>query len=156
MDHASVQLRGCPRTCAIIPVEPAVDADWDTEYLDYILSVKVVDSLEEAIDFINLHGSGHTDAILTQNMEAAATFLNKVDSAGVYLNCSTRFADGYRYGFGAEVGIATSKIHARGPMGLEGLTIYKYKLLGSGQTVGDFVGGKEQFTHQPLHRDCPL
>ena len=156
MEAAGVTLKGCERTRALIDVEPACEADWDTEYLDYILSIKLVDSLEEAIDFINRHGSGHTDAIMTQNGEAAARFMNEVDSAGCYLNCSTRFADGFRYGFGAEVGVSTGKIHARGPMGLEGLTIYKYKLLGSGQTVGDFASGKAVYTHKPLNRDCPL
>lgn len=149
---AGVALRGCARTQALIPCEAATDADWDTEYLDYILSVRIVDSLEEAIAHINRHGSGHTDAIVTQDEDAARAFLSRVDSAGVYWNCSTRFADGYRYGFGAEVGIATGKLHARGPMGIEGLCSYKYKLLGHGQTVG----GGVRFTHRPLHRDCPL
>lgn len=121
-----------------------------------MLSIRVVDTLDEAITFINRHGSGHTDAIMTQDQQAASRFLNEVDSAGCYLNCSTRFADGFRYGFGAEVGVSTGKVHARGPMGLEGLTIYKYKLLGSGQTVGDFASGKAAFTHRPLDRDCPL
>ncbi len=156
MEQAGVMLRGCPRTQAIMDVEPANEADWDTEYLDYVLSIRVVDSLDEAIAFINRHGSGHTDAIMTQDPGAAARFLNEVDSAGCYLNCSTRFADGFRYGFGAEVGVSTGKVHARGPMGLEGLTIYKYKLLGSGQIVGDFASGKAAFTHRPLDKDCPL
>ena len=156
MEQAGVRLKGCARTCALIKVDPADEADWDTEYLDYVLSIRIVDSLDEAIAFINRHGSGHTDAIMTQDREAAARFLNEVDSAGCYLNCSTRFADGFRYGFGAEVGVSTGKVHARGPMGLEGLTIYKYKLLGSGQTVGDFASGKAAFTHRPLERDCPL
>lgn len=142
---AGVALRGCARTQALIPCEAATDADWDTEYLDYILSVRIVDSLEEAIAHINRHGSGHTDAIVTQDEDAARAFLSRVDSAGVYWNCSTRFADGYRYGFGAEVGIATGKLHARGPMGIEGLCSYKYKLLGHGQTVG----GGVRFTHRP-------
>lgn len=149
---ARVTLRGCPLTREIIACEPAEDADWDTEYLDYILAVKVVDTLDEAIDHINNHGSGHTDAIVTENREAAKAFLARVDSAGVFHNCSTRFADGYRYGFGAEVGISTGKIHARGPMGIEGLCTYKYKLLGHGQTVG----GNVIYTHRPLERDCPL
>lgn len=156
MEQAGVRLKGCERTRAIIGAEPASDADWDAEYLDYVLSIRVVDTLDEAIAFINRHGSGHTDAIMAQDQEAASRFLNEVDSAGCYLNCSTRFADGFRYGFGAEVGVSTGKVHARGPMGLEGLTIYKYKLLGSGQTVGDFASGKAAFTHRPLDRDCPL
>lgn len=156
MEEAGVALRGCVRTREIINVEPADDADWDTEYLDYILSVRVVDSLDEAIAHINRHGSGHTDAIVTGDRDAAARFLAEVDSAGVFVNCSTRFSDGYRYGFGAEVGISTNKIHARGPVGLEGLLIYKYKLLGGGQIVADFASGKERFTHRALGENCPL
>lgn len=149
---AGVSLRGCERTRQILPCEPATDADWDTEYLDYMLSVKVVDSLQEAISHINRHGSGHTDAIVTANEAAARAFLAQVDSAGVYWNCSTRFADGFRYGFGAEVGISTGKLHARGPMGIEGLCTYKYKLIGSGQTVGEGV----RYTHRPMAKACPL
>ena len=152
LGNAHVSLRGCPRTQAIIPCAPASDADWDTEYLDYILSIKIVDSLEEAVAHINAHGSGHTDAIVTDNEAAARMFLQRVDSAGVFWNCSTRFADGYRYGFGAEVGVATGKLHARGPMGIEGLCTYKYKLLGHGQTVGEGI----RFTHKPLAAPCPL
>ena len=156
MDAAHVRLLGCEKTRAVIPVAPATEADWDTEYLDYVLSIRVVPSLEAAISHINTHGSGHTDAIVTQDAQAAAAFLNGVDSAGVYWNCSTRFADGFRYGFGAEVGIATGKVHARGPMGLEGLTIYKYKLLGNGQTVADVAEGREVYTHRDQDEDCPL
>lgn len=156
MDSAGVRLLGCPRTMRIIPVEEATDEDWDTEYLDYVLSVRVVDSLADAISHINTHGSSHTDAIVTEDDGAAARFLREVDSAGVFYNCSTRFADGYRYGFGAEVGIATGKLHARGPVGLEGLLSYKYKLLGSGQIVADFASGSMSFTHRALGEDCPL
>ena len=145
-----VELRGDQRTRAIIPCAPAAEEDWDTEYLDAILSIKIVDSLEEAIDHINRHGSHHTDAILAQNKSAQDRFLAAVDSAGVYVNCSTRFADGYRYGFGAEVGISTGKLHARGPVGLEGLCTYKYQLIGSGQTVEDTVTGKLQYTHRDI------
>lgn len=152
MKAAGVTLRGCPRTQAMIDCEAADDADWDTEYLDYTLSVMVVDSLEEAIAHINAHGSGHTDAIVTEDEAAARTFLSRVDSAGVYHNCSTRFADGFRYGFGAEVGVSTGKIHARGPMGIEGLCTYKYKLLGKGHTLG----GGVTFTHKPLAKECPM
>lgn len=145
-----VELRGCPETLKLISVNPASDDDWDEEYNDLILSIKIVASAEEAIEFINRHGSRHTDAILTENRETAALFLRKVDSASVYHNCSTRFADGFRYGFGAEVGISTHKIHARGPVGLEGLTIYKYLLHGDGQIVGDYVSGKSSFHYKDL------
>lgn len=120
------------------------------EYLDLICSVKAVGSVEEAVDHINRFGSHHTDCILTQNGEAAEYFMQMVDSAGVYRNCSTRFADGFRYGFGAEVGISTSKIHARGPVGLEGLVTYKYRLYGQGQIVGDYASGKSQFHFKNL------
>lgn len=145
-----VELRGCPETLKLISVNPASDDDWDEEYNDLILSIKIVASAEDAIEFINRHGSRHTDAILTENRETAALFLRKVDSASVYHNCSTRFADGFRYGFGAEVGISTHKIHARGPVGLEGLTIYKYLLHGDGQIVGDYVSGKSSFHYKDL------
>lgn len=123
---------------------------WSFEYGDKILSVKIVNSLEEAIEHINTYGSGHTDSIITKNIENAEKFMNEVDSAGVYFNASTRFADGFRYGFGAEVGISTNKTHARGPVGLEGLTIYKYKLIGNGHIVGDYVTGEKQFHHKDL------
>lgn len=145
-----VEIRGDERTRAVIACEPATDADWDTEYLDAILSIKIVDSVEEAIAHINRHGSHHTDAILTRDEAAQQKFLSGVDSAGVYVNCSTRFADGFRYGFGAEVGIATGKLHARGPVGLEGLCTYKYQLLGAGQTVAETVNGTIQYTHRDL------
>lgn len=123
---------------------------WDFEYSDKILAYKFVENLDEAIEHINLYGSGHTDAIVTDNISNAEIFMNRVDSAGVYHNASTRFADGYRYGFGAEVGISTSKTHARGPVGLEGLTIYKYKLFGNGQIVDDYATCKCKFTHVDL------
>ncbi|MCR5268957.1 MAG: glutamate-5-semialdehyde dehydrogenase [Lachnospiraceae bacterium] len=119
--------------------------DFAKEYLDLIISVKLVDGVDEAITHINRFGSHHTDAIITQNPETAEKFLHLVDSAGCYVNCSTRFSDGFRYGFGAEVGISTSKLHARGPVGLEGLTTYKYKLYGNGQTVGEYADGTKQF-----------
>ena len=122
-----------------------IDESEFKEYLALIVSAKLVGGVDEAIDHINLHGSHHTDAIITENSETADRFLQLVDSAGVYQNCSTRFADGFRYGFGAEVGISTSKIHARGPVGLEGLVTYKYKLVGHGQIVGDYASGKSQF-----------
>lgn len=123
---------------------------WAHEYGDKILAFKTVKSVEEAIEHINTYGSGHTDSIITKSVENAEKFMNKVDSAGVYFNASTRFADGFRYGFGAEVGISTNKTHARGPVGLEGLTIYKYKLVGNGNIVGDYVCGERQFHHRDL------
>lgn len=123
---------------------------WDFEYSDKILAYKAVENVEEAINHINKYGSGHTDAIVTDNIEHAERFLNEVDSAGVYYNASTRFSDGYRYGFGAEVGISTNKTHARGPVGLDGLTIYKYKLYGTGQIVKDYADGIKKFTHKNL------
>jgi glutamate-5-semialdehyde dehydrogenase len=146
------RLRGCERTAAVIDVEPASEQDWKTEYLDYILSIKVVDGLDEAIEHINRYGSGHTDAIVTADRDKAEKFMSLVDSANVLWNCSTRFSDGFRYGFGAEVGISTNKIHARGPVGLEGLVIYKYKLLGSGQIVADYSGEntKKKFKHKKI------
>lgn len=123
---------------------------WDTEYGDKILSVKIVDDIEQAIAHINKYGSGHTDCIITNDLNNAERFMNEVDSAGVYHNVSTRFADGFRYGFGAEVGISTNKTHARGPVGLEGLTIYKYKLFGKGQIVDDYAKGIKQFHHRDI------
>nr|SIP63095.1 Gamma-glutamyl phosphate reductase (EC 1.2.1.41) [uncultured bacterium] len=145
-----VELRGDERTQAIIDCIPATEQDWATEYLDAILSIKIVDSIEEAIAHINRYGSHHTDAIIAQDETAQRRFLMEVDSAGVYVNCSTRFADGFRYGFGAEVGISTGKLHARGPVGLEGLCTYKYHLIGSGQTVRDTATGRVQYTHRDL------
>ena len=120
---------------------------WHHEYLDYKVSIKIVDGLDEAIDHINTYGSGHTDAIITENTDAAEKFMQTVDSSSVMVNCSTRFADGFRYGFGAEVGVSTSKIHARGPVGLEGLVSYKYRLIGHGDIVGDYASGKKSFKH---------
>jgi glutamate-5-semialdehyde dehydrogenase len=151
LEEQGVELRGCDRTASIIDVKPATEKDWATEYLDYILSIKVVSSLDEAIDHINRYGSGHTDAIVTANKENAAKFMDLVDSANVFTNCSTRFSDGFRYGLGAEVGISTNKIHARGPVGLEGLVIYKWKLLGTGQIVADYSGpNAKRFTHKKI------
>ena len=147
-----VELRGCERTRAIIPAVPASDEDWRTEYLDYTLAIRVVDSLDDAVEHINQYGSGHTDAIVTACAKTAETFMNLVDSGNVFWNCSTRFSDGFRYGLGAEVGISTNKIHARGPVGLEGLMIYKWKLKGTGQVVADYAEGRRAFTHRPLSR----
>lgn len=123
---------------------------WDFEHSDVILSYKFVENIYEAISHVNKYGSGHTDAIVTDNISNAEKFMNEVDSAGVYHNVSTRFSDGYRYGFGAEVGISTNKTHARGPVGLDGLTIYKYKLYGKGQIVKDYAEGVKTFTHKNL------
>ena len=123
---------------------------WAHEYGDKILAFKIVKNLDDAINHINKYGSGHTDCIITKDIPNAEKFMNNVDSAGVYFNVSTRFADGFRYGFGAEVGISTNKTHARGPVGLEGLTIYKYRLIGSGQVVSDYVEGRKQFHHRDL------
>jgi glutamate-5-semialdehyde dehydrogenase len=148
--EGQVQLRGCRETKNIIPVQDASQEDHQTEYLDYILSVKVVHSLEEAIKHINRYGSHHTDCIVTEDSQAKDFFFSLVDSAGVYQNCSTRFADGYRYGFGAEVGISTGKLHARGPVGLEGLVTYKYQLTGNGHVVSDYAQGKKAFHFQNL------
>ncbi len=135
---------------AFIDNTPMSEEDFHTEYLGLTASVKLVDGVEEAVDHINRYGSHHTDAIMTENGDTAEYFMQRVDSAGVYQNCSTRFADGFRYGFGAEVGISTSKIHARGPVGLDGLVTYKYRLYGSGQIVGDYAGGKAQFHFKDL------
>jgi len=134
MKRAGVELRGCERTRAIVPsAKPARDADWDTEFLDLVLAVKVVDSLDEALAHIARHGSGLADAIVTSDNEAATRFQHEVDSATVYVNASTRFTDGFEFGFGAETGISTNRLHARGPMGLRELTIYKYLVTGNGQ-----------------------
>lgn len=132
-DKAHTELKGCKRTQAIIDVANATDEDYDTEYLANILNIKVVDGVEGAIEHIVRFSSGHSEAIITQNVTAAETFLNAIDAAAVYLNASTRFTDGGAFGFGAEVGISTNKLHARGPMGIEGLTTYKFKIYGSGQ-----------------------
>ncbi len=132
--EASVDIRGCDHTRQIVPdVTAATEEDWRTEYLDLILAVKVVDSLDAAIAFINTYGTGHSDAIVTQRYDHARRFQAEVDSAAVYVNASTRFTDGYEFGFGAEVGISTNRLHARGPMGLRELTTYKYVISGDGQ-----------------------
>lgn len=150
-DKAGVELRGDDKTRAIIDCKPATPQDWATEYNDMILSIKVVEGLAEAIEHINQYGSGHTDAIVTEDEQAAGKFMSLVDSANTFWNCSTRFADGFRYGLGAEVGISTNKIHARGPVGLEGLMIYKWQLTGTGQIVANYAGENgKSFTHKPL------
>ena len=152
LDEKGVAIRGCDATRAILgSAGAASEEDWKTEYLDLILSVRVVESLAEAVDHINRYGSRHTDAIVTADEAAAQTFLSRVDAASVMWNASTRLADGFRYGFGAEVGIATDKIHARGPVGLEGLVTYKYQLEGNGHLVSDYEGADARaFLHRPL------
>ncbi len=150
LDQKQVEIRGTEEIAGVISCEKATAEDNTREYLDYILSVKPVEDVYEAIDHINYFGSHHTDCIVTENAQTAETFMDLVDSAGVYQNCSTRFADGYRYGFGAEVGISTGKIHARGPVGLEGLVSYKYKLYGQGQIVEDYASGAKQFHFKDL------
>lgn len=147
--NAGVELRGDEMSRSLVTwMKPATEEDWSTEYLALILSVKVVDDLAAAIAHINRFGSHHTDAIVTEDASAAELFQRRVDSADVFWNASTRFADGYRFGLGAEVGISTSKIHARGPVGLEGLTIYKWLLSGQGDTVAPFADGRRAFTHR--------
>ena len=145
-----IRYRCDERSMGLIDCEPATDEDFRTEYLDYILSIKVVDDIDEAINHINTYGSHHTDCIITEDKDSAEKFMSLVDSAGVYQNCSTRFADGFRYGFGAEVGISTGKLHARGPVGLDGLVTYKYKLIGDGQIVADYSSGKSEFKFRDL------
>lgn len=143
-----VKLLGDEAARKLIDIEAATEEDWDTEYNDYILSIKVISGLSEAVEFINTHGSHHTDCILTSNKKNADTFMKNIDSSSAMWNCSTRFADGFRYGFGAEVGISTGKIHSRGPVGLEGLTIYKYYLTGDGHCVKPYADGEKEFTHK--------
>ena len=138
------------RSMGLIPCEEATEEDFKTEYLDYILSIKIVDDIDEAIAHINRYGSHHTDCIITEDKDSADKFMALVDSAGVYQNCSTRFADGFRYGFGAEVGISTGKIHARGPVGLDGLVTYKYKLVGEGHVVADYANGNATFKFKDI------
>ena len=157
LTNKGVELRGCERTVRLIDVKPAIEEDWRTEYLDLILSIKVVDSLEDAVDHINRYGSRHTDVIVTADKDRGGRFMDYVDSACVFMNCSSRFNDGFRFGLGAEVGISTSKIHARGPVGLEGLVIYKWRLIGKGNVVADYSGKDARtFTHRPLKKDFKL
>ncbi|MEF9896576.1 MAG: glutamate-5-semialdehyde dehydrogenase, partial [Clostridia bacterium] len=133
----NVEIHGCSATCALVPHGiPATESDWDAEFGDYILAAKTVRNLDEALDFIARHGTGHSECIVTENEKAAEQFLNGVDAAAVYWNASTRFTDGFEFGLGAEIGISTQKLHARGPMGLEELTSYKYQVIGTGQTRG--------------------
>lgn len=152
LQKLNVELRGDERTREIVPkIATATEEDWETEYSDLILSIQVVDSLEDAIAHINNYGSKHTDAIITEDAEAAQTFLALVNAAGVYHNCSTRFADGFRYGFGAEVGISTQQMPPRGPVGLEGLVTYKYQMIGNGHIVATYTGADAKpFTFKDL------
>ncbi|MFZ7120835.1 MAG: glutamate-5-semialdehyde dehydrogenase [Eubacteriaceae bacterium] len=153
MDKKNVELVGCKKVKEIIDVGAATEEDWKSEYLDYKLSIKIVDDLNEAINHINTYGSGHTDAIITNIKENVEEFMNLVDSGNVFWNCSTRFSDGFRYGFGAEVGISTNKIHARGPVGLDGLLIYKYKMKGNGHIVSDYQNQTKTFKHEKINKD---
>ncbi len=148
--ESDVLIKGDDATRQVIDAEIATDEDFRTEYLDYIVSIKVVGDMDEAIDHINTYGSHHTDCIITENTETCKNFMMLVDSAGVYNNCSTRFADGFRYGFGAEVGVSTGKLHARGPVGLDGLVTYKYELFGKGQVVSDYAEGRKKFHFRNL------
>lgn len=156
-DKSGVELRGDEQTQAIIDIAPATEDDWSCEYNDLILSIRIVEDMEDAIEHINSYGSHHTDTIVTEDKESAQQFLDLVDSAGVFWNASTRFADGFRYGLGAEVGISTNKIHARGPVGMEGLIIYKWKLIGNGHAVADFGDDqKKVLTDKAIKKNCPL
>jgi glutamate-5-semialdehyde dehydrogenase len=158
LDLVNVELIGDDSTRKVISIPQASEKDWSTEYNDLKLSIKIVDSVDDAIMHINKYGSRHTDSIITKNKNIAKKFMKRIDSANVFWNCSTRFSDGYRYGLGAEVGISTSKIHARGPVGVEGLVIYKWKLIGNGNIVADYVGSspKKKFTHKKLDKGFPL
>jgi glutamate-5-semialdehyde dehydrogenase len=152
-DKAGVEVRGCSRTQELAlgqHVIPATVEDWKKEYSDLIVSIKVVDGVNEAIEHINRYGSRHTESIVTESHDVASRFMEFVDAANVFQNASTRFSDGFRYGLGAEVGISTGKLHARGPVGLEGLTIYKYKLFGKGQTVASYSKGQRTFKHRSI------
>ncbi len=154
LEQNSVKIYGDETVLQIIDVEPATEEDWKTEYLDYIVSIKIVPSLKDAIAHINTYGSGHTDVIVTGDKKRAVEFMDHVDTADAFWNCSSRFADGFRFGLGAEVGISTNKIHARGPVGLEGLMIYQWRLIGNGQMVKDYVGESARpFTHIPLNKE---
>ena len=146
----SVEVRATEDIREVIDCEVATEEDFATEYLDLIISVKAVKDIDEAIEHINKYGSHHTDCIITEDAEAEDKFMSYVDSAGVYCNCSTRFADGFRYGFGAEVGISTSKLHARGPVGLEGLCTYKYKMHGNGHIVAEYADGTKSFNFKDI------
>jgi glutamate-5-semialdehyde dehydrogenase len=156
MQDSGVELRVCPETkkrlelFSNLNLSRATDLDWETEYVDLILAIKTVKSEEEALEHISQFGSKHTEAIITENADLAERFMKTVDAAGIFWNASTRFADGFRYGLGAEVVISTGKTHARGPVGLEGLVIYKYKLYGNGHVAGNYGKGKKDFIHEEI------
>ncbi|GAB6089628.1 glutamate-5-semialdehyde dehydrogenase [Spirochaeta dissipatitropha] len=150
LSNAGVEVRGCEATCKIVPALPATEEDWKTEYLDAIISVRIVDDLDAALEHIHSYGSGHTDVIISNNAEQAMKFLDTVDTANAFWNASSRFADGFRYGLGAEVGISTGKIHARGPVGIEGLMIYKWQLIGNGHISAPYASGLKNFTHRDI------
>ena len=154
LEEKGVEIFGCEKTRDIIDVETATKADWKTEYLDLKVSIRVVPSLKAAVAHINRYGSGHTDGIVTRDKERALFFMNHTDTADAFWNCSTRFSDGFRFGLGAEVGISTNKIHARGPVGLEGLMIYQWRLMGDGHKVADYTGeAAKSFTHKIIETD---
>ncbi|MCP4024421.1 MAG: glutamate-5-semialdehyde dehydrogenase [Desulfobacteraceae bacterium] len=151
LEKQNVEIRGCKKACGLIDVKQATKEDWQTEYLDYIVSIKVAASMSEALEHINTYGSGHTDVIVTNQKERAVSFMDLADTADAFWNCSSRFSDGFRFGLGAEVGISTNKIHARGPVGLEGLMIYQWRLMGKGHKVADYAGqNARSFSHKPL------
>jgi len=154
LEKQKVKIFGCEKTVNIIDVEPASREDWQTEYLDLIVSIKIVPSMDGAVEHINRYGSGHTDVIVTKETTRALYFMDHVDTADAFVNCSSRFADGFRFGLGAEVGISTNKIHARGPVGLEGLMIYQWRLIGDGHMVKDYSGqNAKPFIHKSLTTD---
>lgn len=150
LEAAGCRLRGCEKTQSIIEIPAAADEDWSTEYLDAILSIRIVDSLDQAVDHIHQYGSGHTESIITEDTEAAEAFLARVDAGNVFHNCSTRFSDGFVYGLGAEVGISTGKIHARGPVGVSGLLSYRWQIRGTGQIIADYNENRAHFSHKDL------
>ncbi len=153
LEEKGVEIRGCKATRKIIDVKAAVDQDWATEYLDLIVSIKVVPDMDRAVDHINRYGSGHTDVIVTADRNLAVRFMDRVDSADLFWNASSRFSDGFRFGLGAEVGISTNKIHARGPVGMEGLLIYQWRLMGTGHVVADYSGDNARaFTHRRIDK----
>jgi glutamate-5-semialdehyde dehydrogenase len=153
LEAKGVVIRGCEASRRIIDVSPAGEEDWGTEYLDLIIAVKVVPDMAAALNHINQFGSGHTDVIVTGDKTRAIQFMNLADTADAFWNCSSRFADGFRYGLGAEVGISTNKIHARGPVGLEGLVIYQWRMIGNGHLVADYGGSHgKTYTHRKLDK----